>query len=267
VNQIEIAYSYGRSDNSLDTSIVIANARLGLNAGTIDFTHYFDLAHRMAWAKAGVPIASVNGSIGGTRIQSSVTGTGDSGYEIGLLLKGGEALSVEQFENYKPTKTLGVSLGVTAPTGTYRPDKILNLGSARWAFRPEIGFSNPFGQKWQFDCYANADFFTGNTSYRGREILRQDPLPGLEGHLSYAFHEKAWASVDARYSSRGETSLNGAGQNDEQQNLTLGSELNVSFSQQSSVVFSFAEFVVHKNGPAYTGLTVKYSYTWGKGYK
>ena len=29
----------------------------------------------------------------------------------------------------------------------------------------------------------------------------------------------------------------------------------------------FAKAVVHSNAPAYTGVVVKYVYTWGKGYK
>jgi hypothetical protein len=106
-----------------------------------------------------------------------------------MLLNGGPALSVEQFENYKPTTTVGVSLSMTAPTGLYRSDKVLNLGSDRWSFKPEISLSHLFGpeQKWQLNIYANVYFFTDNTSYHRTEILRQEPLPGIEGQMSYAF--------------------------------------------------------------------------------
>jgi len=118
---------------------------------------------------------------------TSTTGGGDSSYELAMLLKGGPALSVAQFKNYRPTTTFGVSLTITAPTGLYSPNKILNLGSERWSFKPEIAVSHPFGpeQKWAFEAYANSYFYTDNTSYHGREILGQQPLPGLEGHISY----------------------------------------------------------------------------------
>jgi hypothetical protein len=93
-----------------------------------------------------------------------------------------------QFDSYRATTTLGASLTVGAPTGQYSADRILNLGSDRWSFKPEIAQSRPFGseQKWQLDVYANTYFYTDNTSYRGREILRQERLAGLEGHISYA---------------------------------------------------------------------------------
>lgn len=90
----------------------------------------------------------------------------------------------------------------------------------------EIGISHPFGpkQKWEIDGYANAYFYTDNTSYPGMKTLGQQALPGFEGHISYSFTSRLWASFDTRYSFLGGTSMNGASQNNEQQNLTLGGE-------------------------------------------
>lgn len=93
---------------------------------------------------------------------------------------------------------------VTAPTGKYDENKLLNLGTARWSFKPEIGVCQPFGraQRCEIDGYASLYFFTDNTTYRGVEILKQRPLPGIEAHLSYSFNNAIWASVDTRYSFR-----------------------------------------------------------------
>jgi len=56
------------------------------------------------------------------------------------------------------------------------------------------------------------------------KTLGQQALPGFEGHISYSFTSRLWASFDTRYSFLGGTSMNGASQNNEQQNLTLGGE-------------------------------------------
>jgi hypothetical protein len=258
-----------RANASLDTSIVVTGAKFNLNQGIIDYTRYFGLLHRVAWLEAGVPVAGLSGSIAGTNIHGSTTGTGDSAYSAAILLKGGPALTVEQFEDYKPTTTLGMSLTITAPTGLYRPDKLLNLGSDRWSFKPEIALSHPFGpeQKWQLDAYANAYFYTDNTSFHGRQILRQQPLPGLEGHLSYSFTDSLWASVDTRYAFRGTTLVNGVDQNNPQQDFILGTEMNVSLNSRNSLLFEFARALVHQNGPALDGFAIKYDFLWGKGYK
>jgi hypothetical protein len=235
----------------------------------VAYTRYFGLKNHLAWVEPSVPIAGLLGSISGTNIRGSVTGTGDSSYQMGMLLKGGPALSVSEFESYKPATSIGVSFTFTAPTGTYDENKLLNLGSDRWSFKPEVGICQPFGraQRWEIDAYANTYFFTDNTRYRGVEILKQRPLPGVEAHLSYSFNDAVWAAVDTRYSFRGDTLVDGVNQNNSQQNLIVGSEVNVSLNPRNTLVFVWAKAVVHENGPNPRGFSVRYDYTWGKGYK
>jgi hypothetical protein len=269
VNQVELVYAYAHGNTSIDTSIVIADADLNLNQGTVTYTRYFSFLHRVAWVEAGVPLAGLDGFVTGTNIRGSTTGAGDSTYELAMLLKGGPALSVTQFASYKPKTTVGISLTITAPTGQYDADQILNLGSNRWSFKPEIAVSHPFGpmHNWEFDGYANAYFYTDNSAYRGTKTLRQQALPGLEGHISYSFTSSLWASFDTRYSFGGDTFVNGLNQHNAQQNFILGSEVNVSLSPQNVLVFEFAKGLVHVNGPSVTGFAVKYTYSWGNGYK
>ena len=269
VNQIELGYAYVRANASIDSAIVIGGAKLNLNQGTISYTRYFGLFGRTAWVAPGIPLAGLGGSVSGTNVNGSIAGAGDSSYEFAMLFKGGPALSPVEFANYKPTTTLGMSLVVTAPTGLYRSDKILNLGSDRWSFRPEVGASYPFGpeQKWALDAYANCYFYTDNTSYRGAEILRQEPLPGFEGHLSYAFNQRIVGSLDTRYSFRGETFVNGQNQDDSQKNFILGSEAIVTLNAKNQLTFIFEKALVHQNGPSATGASVRYDYLWGRGYK
>ena len=268
-NQLQLGYAYVHANASIDSSLIVTGANLSLNQGTIDYTRYLGLLHRLMWVEAALPIAGLSGSITGTNIQGSTIGVGDSSYQLTMLLKGGPALTVAQFESYKPTTSLGVRLAFAAPTGLYHSNMILNLGSHRWSLKPEIALTLPFGsgQKWEFDAYANISFYTDNSSYRGRKILRQQPLPGLEGHISYSFKDSVWASVDTRYSFRGTTFLNGVSQNNAQQNFILGSEVNISLNSRNSLVFEFAKALVHDNGPALVGFSVRYDYTWRKVYR
>src|SRR5271169_2057928 len=68
VNQLELAYAYAQSNASIDTSLIVAGAKLNLNAGTIEYTRYFGLIHRLAWVEASVPLAGLGGSVTGTDI-------------------------------------------------------------------------------------------------------------------------------------------------------------------------------------------------------
>jgi len=266
---VELAYAYARSNTSIDPAIIIAGARLNLNQGTIGYTRYFGFLHRMAWVSPSLPIAGLDGSISSTMVSGSTAGAGDSSYEAAMLLIGGPALSVSKFANYQPTTTVGISLSVTAPTGSYRSDNVLNLGADRWSFKPEIGLSYPFGaqQKWALDAYANSYFYTDNTSFHGVQILRQQSLPGVEGHLSYSFLDSFVGSLDTRYSFRGETSVNGENQNNPQRNFILGGEAIFSLDERNSLSLVLGKALVHENGPSIAGFSVKYDYSWGRGYR
>ncbi|HEX7157828.1 MAG TPA: transporter, partial [Edaphobacter sp.] len=257
------------SNASIDSSLIVGDAKLDLNQGIITYTRYFGVLHRLAWVEPSFTIAGVSGSIGGTNVHGGVAGAGDFSYQMGMLLKGGPALSVSEFERYKPTTSLGASFTFTAPTGQYDHNKLFNLGSDRWSFKPEFGVSHPFGpeQKWVVDGHVNSYFFTDNKTYRGLEVLKQQPLPGVEAHLSYSFNDAVWASLDTRYSFRGDTLIDGVNQDDVQHNFILGSEVNVSLNARSTLIFVFARALAHENGPNSTGFAVRYDYVWGKGYK
>jgi hypothetical protein len=269
VNSAEVDYGYGHANTSLDTSLVVEGASFHVNQGTLVFTRYFGLLGRAAWVKPSLPIGGLSGSIQETNINGSVTGTGDSSYMAGIVLKGGPALNPAEFESFKAVSTVGVSLTMTAPTGQYDENKLLNLGSDRWSFKPEIGYSVPFGreQRWTLDTYANAYFYTDNRTYRGAEILGQDPLIGVEWHLSHDFNDSVWASLDTRYSFRGTTFLDGINQGNSQQNFVLGAEVNVSVNARNSLVLALGKAFIHQNGPSISAVSVRYAYSWGNGLK
>jgi hypothetical protein len=269
INQLTLGYGFAHANASIDSSLVIPGAKLDLNVGLLDYVRSVNFFHRYAWVEASVPVADLAGAVAGTTLRGSVTGTGDSSFVFGALVKGAPALGLKNFSAYDSTTTIGLSLTVTAPTGSYDSNRVLNLGSDRWSFKPELAVSHPFGpnHNWVLDGYANVYFFTDNSNYHGRETLRQQPIPGLEGHLSYSFTSSIWASVDTRYAFRGDTLVDGGDQHDSQRNLIVGSEVNASLSPRNSLVFLFSKAVVYRNAPASTAFGIKYIYSWGRGYK
>jgi hypothetical protein len=256
INQVELGYAFAHGNASIDTSVAIAGANIQVNQETLDYTRYFGVRRRVMWAEATVPVAHLGGSIADTNVEESTAGAGDATFALAMLLTGGPALGVTDFDTYRLKTALGVSLTVTAPIGLYRADRILNLGADRWAFKPEVALSHRFGptQKWQLDAYANEYFFTDNTAHHGRQILRQEPLAGFEGHLSYSFTDSAWVAVNTRYAFRGTTFVDGVDQNNGQQNVIVGSEVNMSIDSRHSLSFEFVKTVVHQNSPAVTEL-------------
>ena len=70
-----------------------------------------------------MPIAGLSGSVAGSKIKGSISGTGDSSFQAGMSLTGGPALTREQIGNYKAATILGVSFTLTAPSGQYDASK------------------------------------------------------------------------------------------------------------------------------------------------
>lgn len=264
-SELELDYVHASADASLDASLVVVGAHFEQNAAVLSYTCNFGMLGRLAWVKVNVPFASVSGSVAGTDISGSTTGAGDSSLQFTALLKGGQALSATEFATYSPGTTLALSVTVGAPTGEYDADKLLNLSSHRWSFKPEFAVSYPFGtgHRWEADGYANVYFFTDNTTYHGVEILRQEPLPGLEGHISHDFSHALWASLDLRYAFRGETIVDGENQNNAQELLVGGAEASWSPSERHTLVFVWAKALVYRNAPTETGVALKYAYHWG----
>ena len=265
LNDLEFDYYYAYANASVDTSLVVGTEDLHLHKGNFSYTHNFDVFGHFAWANASIPFASLSGAVNESGISSSASGAGDASVEFAGLLMGGEALGAEELATHTPTTSFGVSLTVTLPTGEYNADALLNIGANRWSFKPEIGLSYPFGPegKWVVDAYINVLVFTDNTGYRGAQVLRQEPLPGLEGHISYRFAPRFWASLDSRYAFHGETSINGVQQNNSQQSFVVGTEAHFSPNSQNSLTLVFAKALVHRNAPAYTGIVVKFVHSWG----
>ena len=63
---------------------------------------------------------------------------------------------------------------LVTPTSDYNSDKLLNLGSNRWAIRPEIGVSRGLG-KWSLELIGNVWLFGDNDSFFGGSSPEQAP--------------------------------------------------------------------------------------------
>lgn len=55
-------------------------------------------------------------------------------------------------------RAVGASLQVGAPLGQYDPDRLVNLGTNRWSFRPEFGVSKRLGSVW---LALNGNYYAG----------------------------------------------------------------------------------------------------------
>jgi hypothetical protein len=167
------------------------------------------------------------------------SGFGDPQLRFAVNLIGGPALTPQQFRTRTPQTTLGASLTVLCPYGEYLPSKLINIGTNRWAFKPELGLSHPAG-KWSFELYAGVWFFTDNTDFFGGHVRTQNPLASYQTHVIYNVNPRTWAAFDFTYYSGGQTTLDGERKDDRQNNTRGGLTFAVPITPHQSIKASWA---------------------------
>jgi hypothetical protein len=179
-------------------------------------------------------------------------------------LHGSPALSPREFARYHRGWVLATSLTVQAPAGQYGSTKLITIGSNRWAFKPEIGFSYPV-KKLDLDLYAGAWFFTDNNSYYpGTTNRSQEPLSALQAHVSYTIRRGLWAAFDSTWYGGGAVSLNGGPSENRQSNSRLGATVSLPLPARQSIKVAFSSGVSGTIGADFKTVTVSWQRTWLK---
>jgi hypothetical protein len=150
---------------------------------------------------------------------------------------------------------------VSAPTGQYDPSKLINLGTNRWAFKPELGFSQPW-RRWWLEAYAGVWLFTDNGDFFGGKRREQDPLGVAQAHLVRSFPSRIWAAFDATYYYGGETTVDGVANADRQKNSRIGVTLALPVVGTHSVKLAWAKGVTARVGSNLETLAVAWQYRW-----
>src|SRR5262249_28660302 len=126
-----------------DSSVPLEDARIRINGAVLAYARSLDLFGKSGKIDVIVPYAWENGSatFAGKPVSRSVRGQGDPRVRLSINLYGAPALTREQYGEYRQDLIVGASLQVAAPLGQYDEPRLLNIGSNRWAFKPEIGIS------------------------------------------------------------------------------------------------------------------------------
>ena len=249
----------------LDPSVPIMDVKAKISLAAPGYLETFRLFGRTASLAVVLPYAwgKMSGQVGEEVDRRTVTrsGFGDLRMRFSVNLLGNRALTPQEFARRKPATTLGVSLVTVMPTGQYDPARLINIGTNRWAFKPEFGLSQPLG-KWVLDLATAVWLFTDNPKFYGGQLRSQDPLWATQGHVSYSFRPGLWLAADLTYYAGGRTMVNGAVKDDRQGNARGGLTLAVPFAKGYSLKFSWSTGVVTRIGGKFTVYGVALQYRW-----
>lgn len=262
-NVLISAYTYQSGDVLLDPSLPISDLSAKLSIATLGYARTFSFFGRYANASFGLPGAHLyaEGNVFEERREATRTGLGDARVKLAVNLLGAPALAPPEFVKRKARTVLGASLTVSAPTGEYFADKMVNLGANRWALKPEIGVSHPTG-RWLIDAYAGIWFFTDNDEFFGGVTRKQDPLFTFQAHVSYTIKPSLWVAFDATFYSGGRTTVGDTVKEDFQENSRVGLTASYPVARGHSVKLSVATGATTRTGQDFNTIGLAWQYMW-----
>lgn len=260
---VVFSYGYQSGDVLLDAALPLTDVSIKFNAGTFGYGRTFNLAGRQANAAVLFPYiwGTARGTVFEDQIKVRRSGGGDVRVRLSTLFKGGKAMRPAEFAKRKPETLIGASVVIVVPTGQYDPQRLVNPGSNRWAFKPEIGISKPI-DRWTVEVMGGAWLFTANDSFLGQSRREQKPMASIQGAVSYTLRPRMWVSGNATFYAGGGSRVNGIDNDDRQRNSRVGATFALPITRKQSIKVAWAKGVTTRIGGNLNTVVVGWQYAW-----
>jgi hypothetical protein len=269
-NAVTLTYSYYTGEVLLDGALPVSNATGTISIPVFSYYHSLNFFGRSANIIASLPygVGDYYGNVvGSTKTYAYRSGLMDSVFRFAVNLKGGPAMTIDEFRKWREKTVIGVSLKVVAPTGQYDSSRPLNWSTNRWSFKPELGYSRRWGH-WVLDGYGAVWFFTNNNAFftfppPAEQTQSQNPILAFETHLSYDVKPRLWVSLDGNFWYGGRTSVTDIQNvNTLQSNSRVGLTISTPVSKHQSLKFSYSGGAYIHYGGNFQNVSVAWQYSW-----
>ena len=266
-NVIILTWSFFDGGINLNGSVPITGATGTYSVPSFSYYHSLNFFGRSANATVSLPygVGTFQGEVNEQQKSVYRSGLVDLVTRFSINLLGGPAMPAREFAKWKQKTILGASLKVLAPTGQYSPERVVNWGINRWGFKPELGYSERWGN-WLLDVYGGAWFYTTNGAYFAvphPKPQTEEPIGSFEGHISRNFGLGTWVSLDGNFWWGGITSFSGI-QNlaTKQTSSRLGGTAAWRFARHQSLKVSYSDGTYVQFGGNYHSVQVAWQYSW-----
>ncbi|HEX4822688.1 MAG TPA: transporter [Candidatus Polarisedimenticolaceae bacterium] len=256
----------GRSSGSVifDPSIPITDVSAHVGSATAGYGRSYGIGGKQGLFTIAFPyaVAHVEGMVQEQAHAVTRSGLADLRLRASLNLIGGKAMSPAEFAAAPRKTVFGISVTVQAPTGAYDATKLVNLGTNRWAFKPELGVSVPVGH-WYLEAYAGAWFFTNNVNfYPGTSVKQQDPLTSAQFHVAYTFKNRSWLALDGTWYGGGQVTLDDGPPSARFSNSRYGGTFSLPVAKLHSLKFAASKGASARTGSNFTTYLLAWQVLW-----
>jgi hypothetical protein len=263
-----VGYAYTKADISFDPVLRIENGKMELHTWAAKYIRTFELFEKSA--RIDLVQAYQRGRWHGlvNDVPKSVRrgGLSDSLLRFAINVYGAPPLKGKEFAAYRAKvdveTIVGTALVVQLPTGEYKDGKLINLGTNRYTFRPQLGVVHNRG-KWSMELTGEVYIYTDNNDFYNGNKLENDPFYTLQTHLVYTFRPGLWAAADAGFSYNGQSTVNGEKKNDRRENLGWTFSFGYPITPQLGVKVGYLGIRSQKSiGQDSDSVAVAFSFYW-----
>jgi hypothetical protein len=264
-NLLVVGYQYSSGDVVIDPTLPLSGADSTINYVQVTYQHTLSLFDRTANLQFNLPYAwgTTTGDIEGEFRRRDLSAFGDARMLLSVNLRGAPSMDAAGFQALRaePRTIIGASILVQPPTGAYEPDKVINTGTNRWAFKLATGVIWPVRPRWLVEADVGAWFFTDNDEFLGT-TRQQDPIYSAEFHLVRRVKPGFWASLDLNFYVGGQTTVGQDLRADLQRNSRFGGTVVIPFKGRHVIRTSYSTGIVTNSGGDYETFSLNYAYVW-----
>lgn len=267
LNFAVVSYAYSTGSIQTDPALPVDNLSIETHTELLAFARTLNVLGKSAKLDVILPYTSLaaEGLVLGVPRERHITGFSDPFVRFSMILYGAPALTMKEFASYKQDWIIGASLRLGVPLGEVDHDKVINLGSNRWSFRPEIGVSKAFGS-WIVEAAPGVALYADNGDFFGGKTREQAPLFGLQTNVTYVAKNGVWLSLSGSYFAGGRSTVDGVENNDEQEGGRIGVTLSLPINRHQSVkLYALRGFNsdLERNLDV---IAISWQYRWGGGF-
>ncbi len=266
MNFLVAGYAYTTGGVAGDPSLPLENASVDAQAALLAYARSFGVLGKSSKVDLILPYGWLDGSatFDGVPHEREIAGLLDPRVRWSVNLYGAPAMGLEEWKGYRQDIIVGASLQMSVPIGQYDSDKLVNLGTNRWFFKPEVGVSKSWGPV-SFEVAGAVTLYTDNDAFFNGNRREQDPLFSVQSHLVWAFWRAAWTSLDVTWYGGGQTSVNGVRRDDELSSSRVGLTLALPLSANYSAKLFGSTGVSTRTGTDFDTVGLALQYRWGGG--
>ncbi|MGL2964708.1 transporter [Flavobacterium sp. RSB2_4_14] len=264
LNIVILGYNYLQGNVVTDPSLPIENFEISSHNFAAGYVKTFGLANKLARIQVVLPYTYMDGKVTSTvgdETTGNRSGLADMRIRFGVNLFGSPALERKDFAKFNQKTIFGASLVTSVPIGQYFKEKIVNLGTNRWAFKPEVGISRRF-KSFYIESYVGVWFYTKNNEFLIDKEKTQKPALSMQFHSSYYFKNQMWIGFNANWYKGGSSTVDGVETGDNLDNLRIGATWSFPIAKTQSLKLQFHLGANKTRDIDYDAASLSYQYSF-----